>query len=148
MEDWDADLSPCNFTTTHFLAEKKQFCHLVTSRPPIWQLALWIFISLKLRDPWNGGPFRNASSLLRSQRHATTLDLHLCKQCLEKCLFNQMAPQCHPMSAIRAPIYTSLRALRAGNPKRGSKRVALGVCKKRVALGVCKIPGKLQNTLN
>ena len=39
----EAVLSPCNFATT--------------------QLAFWIFISLELRDPWNGGPFRNAYEL-------------------------------------------------------------------------------------
>ena len=41
MEDWDADLSPCNFATTHFFyrthfsAERKEFYVPVTSRPPI-----------------------------------------------------------------------------------------------------------------
>ena len=43
-----------------FSCRKKQFYHLVTSRPAIWRLSFWIFISLELRDPWNGGPFRNA----------------------------------------------------------------------------------------
>ena len=43
--------------------QKKQFYLPITSRPPIWQLAFWSFISLELRDPWNGGPFRNAPTL-------------------------------------------------------------------------------------
>ena len=151
MEDWDADLSPCNFATTHFLQKEAVFylpvirccpstvsrtvwkrkcvnfqriflvspmekerrhafvrvqieygfgcfqvrfglvvstvwigseygfvtlldesaseshtqnstrtAPYVTSRPPIWQLAFWSLISLELRDPWNGGPSRNA----------------------------------------------------------------------------------------
>ena len=56
MEDWDADLSPCNFTTFHFPT--------VSSRTPIWQRAFWSFSSLELRDPWNRGPCRNALYLL------------------------------------------------------------------------------------
>ena len=60
MEDWGTDSSPCKLRDHSFPCRKKQFYHLVTSRPPIWQLAFWIFISLELRDPWNGGPFRNA----------------------------------------------------------------------------------------
>ena len=28
MEDWDADLSPCNFVTTHFPAERSSFITL------------------------------------------------------------------------------------------------------------------------
>ena len=28
MEDWDADLSPCNFATTHFLAERSAFASM------------------------------------------------------------------------------------------------------------------------
>ena len=59
------------------LHRKKQFHHLVTSRPPIWQLAFWISISLQLRDPWNGGPFRNAPNFhevpLKSVRAAPDL---------------------------------------------------------------------------
>ena len=43
-----------------FPCRKKQFYHLVTSQPPIWQPAFWNSISLELRDPWNGGAFRNA----------------------------------------------------------------------------------------
>ena len=31
---------------------KKQFDLLVTSRPPIWQVAFWICISLKIEDPF------------------------------------------------------------------------------------------------
>ena len=37
MEDWDADLSPCNFATTHFLAEpgpSKDFLTLRTLKNP------------------------------------------------------------------------------------------------------------------
>ena len=48
--------------TTSSPWRKKQFCHPAISRPPIWQLAFWIFISL--RDPWNGEPFRNTSMTL------------------------------------------------------------------------------------
>ena len=35
MEDWDADLSPCNFATTLLPVETKQFHLIVTLRPPI-----------------------------------------------------------------------------------------------------------------
>ena len=49
-----------------FSRRKKQFHLPVTSRPPIWQLAFRSFISLELRDPWNGGPFRNAPLLTKN----------------------------------------------------------------------------------
>ena len=46
MEDWDAELSPCNFCDLSFPGRKKQFSLPVTSRPLIWQLAFCIFISV------------------------------------------------------------------------------------------------------
>ena len=37
VEDWDADLSPCNFTTTRFPGERKtRFYHPVMSRPTLY----------------------------------------------------------------------------------------------------------------
>ena len=57
-EDWDANLSPVTLRLLIF-PQNEAVCLPVTSRPPIWQPAFQSFISLELRDPWNGGPFRN-----------------------------------------------------------------------------------------
>ena len=59
---WETGILICHPVTSRPLIfpQKEQFHLLVTSRPPIGQLAFWHFISLELRDPWNGGPFRNA----------------------------------------------------------------------------------------
>ena len=60
MEDWDADLSPCNFATTHFLQKEavSSPCNLKFATSYLTAFILDI-ISLELRDPLNGGPFRN-----------------------------------------------------------------------------------------
>ena len=62
-KDWGADLSPCNFATTHFLAGKNVLSprDLATTH---LKLAFWVFIFLELRDPWNGGPLRKAPEVL------------------------------------------------------------------------------------
>ena len=57
MEDWDADLSPCNFATAHFPAEISSFISL----QHLTDLSLVGYLSVTSR-PMNGGRFckRNA----------------------------------------------------------------------------------------
>ena len=50
---WFISLQLCDHS---FSCRKKQFYLIATSRPPVWQLAFSHFISLYLRDLWNGGP--------------------------------------------------------------------------------------------
>ena len=94
---------------------KKQFYHLVTSRQPIWQLAFWIVISLELRGPWNGGPFRNA----RTEQEGA-----LCGALLD--LFLWLQPNSNPHPLLRTRKLLNLRVRPPGiewktgrNPKMG-----------------------------
>ena len=51
MEDWDADLSPCNFATTHLLAKrKKQFYLPVASWPLVWQVSFCILVGFATHE--------------------------------------------------------------------------------------------------
>ena len=89
MEDWDADLSHCNFVTAHFLQPKKKRIYLpVTSRPPIWQLSFCIFISFnftthQMEDPFatpqaapRGCPWNCSCGLESPQQPPQVLKLH------------------------------------------------------------------------
>ena len=54
MEDWDADLSPCNIVTTHFPREREReaaFSLPVTLQLPIWWLPFNIYLHVTSR-PW------------------------------------------------------------------------------------------------
>ena len=65
MEDCDADLSPYNFTTTHFPAERFLEAHLspcnfATTHVTACNLSFYLFFASRPIEWSIGGPFRNA----------------------------------------------------------------------------------------
>ena len=61
MEDWDADLSPCNFVTTHFPAERSSFITLYLRDHPFDSLHSEIlsplnFATHEMEDPFAAPP--------------------------------------------------------------------------------------------
>ena len=57
MEDWGADLSPCNFATTHFLKQEAILSHCNFATAHLTVCILHVHLPLTLRPNEKEDPF-------------------------------------------------------------------------------------------